>query len=379
MKKHYNLFYFTCIAALLALVGCGKDKELDHTQVTEVTNLFTPENNKFIKLEPASGSAVFEWGKARAEDNGLVFYEVAFDEENGDFSDPLYTIEADNNGTGNTLTMSYSDLNQIADRAGIPAQSVGKVKWTVFSSKGINVKKSSVHHVLELERPEGFSEIPSALYLIGSATEAGEDLGNAIPFKQLRSGVFELYTSLKPGTYNFAASNSGSPTTYSISEGKMVEGGTTIVSGDEKVYRISLNMNNASATFTEIKSVGLWFSAEDKIWYNLPYVGNSTWEIKNAQVEFFQESWGRDERYKFRFTVVNAAGEESMEWFGSQNRDNSRPTSSSAPSYWFMYPVDGSRYDFSFKFNGDADRRNADIKVDFSATANNYTHSVTVK
>jgi hypothetical protein len=68
-----------------------------------------------------------------------------------------------------------------------------------------------------------------------------------------------------------------------------------------------------------------------------------------------------------------------MEWFGSQNKDNSRPTSTSAASYWYMVPVDGSQYDFAFKFNGDADRKNADIKVDFSAAADHYTHSVTVK
>jgi len=379
MKNTFNRIFLVCIATLLFLAGCKKDEELSHTQVSEVTNLFTPENNKFIKLEPASGSAVFEWGQAKAEDNGLVFYEVAFDKEDGDFSDPLYTIESDGSGTNNTLTMSYSDLNQIANMAGIPAQSVGKVKWTVFSSKGINVKKSSVFSVLELERPAGFADIPSALYLTGSATEAGEDLSNAIPFKLVRAGVFEVYTSLKPGTYHFAAGNSGTPTTYSISENKMVEGGNTTVSGDTKVYRIMLNLNNASATFTEIASVGLWFSADNKIWYELPYTGNGTWEIKNAPVEFHQESWGRDERYKFRFNVRNAAGEETMEWFGSQNKDNSRPSSNSAPSYWYMVPVDASQYDFAFKFNENADRKNADIKVDFSAAADQYTHSVTVK
>ena len=379
MKNYFNRIFLVGVATLLFLAGCKEDDELSHTQVTEVTNLFAPESNKFIKLEPASGSAVFEWGQAKAEDNGLVFYEVAFDKEEGDFSDPLYTIESDGSGINNSLTISYSTLNQIANMAGIPAQGTGKVKWTVFSSKGINVKKSSVFSLLELERPAGFADIPSALYLTGSATEAGEDLSKAIPFKLVQNGVFEVYTSLKPGTYHFAAGNTGTPTTYSITENKMVEGGNTTVSGETKVYRIQLNLNNATATYTEIISVGLWFSAENKIWYDLPYAGNSTWEIKNSPVEFYQESWGRDERYKFRFTVKNAAGEEAMEWFGSQNKDNSRPSGNSAPSYWFMVPVDASQYDFTFKFNENADRKNADIKVDFNATAEQYTHSVTVK
>ncbi len=364
---------------MLFLTSCEDDKELDHTQVTEVSNLFTPENNTFIKLEPASGSAVFEWAQAKAEDNGIVFYEVVFDKEAGDFSDPIYSIKSDGNGIGNTLTMSYSSLNQIAKMAGIASQSKGKIKWTVFSSKGINVKKSTVFHLLELERPAGFAEIPSALYITGSASEGGETLSEAIPFKQTQSGVFEIYTSLKAGIYKFASGNSGTPITYSINNGRMVEGGTTTVTGDTKVYRIRLNLNNASAEFTEIKSLGLWFSADNKIWYDLPYAGKGTWEIKNAPVEFKQEGWGRDERYKFRFTVVNAAGEESQEWYGSQNSDNSRPNSNTALSYWYMFPVNSSQYDYSFKFNESADRKNADIKVDFSATADQYTHSVTVK
>ncbi|MFC6997100.1 SusE domain-containing protein [Rufibacter roseus] len=378
MKNLHILRLCTWVAALFLFASCEDDKELDHTQVTEVTNLYTPENNKFIKLEPATGSAVFEWAPAKAEDNGLVFYEVVFDEETGDFSDPLYIIESDNNGMSTSLTMSYGTLNQVAKMAGIASQEIGKVKWTVFSSKGINVKKPSISYMLELERPAGFSEIPSALFLTGSATEAGETVSEAIPFKQTRPGEFEIYTALKAGTYKFISSTTGTPLTFSIQDGKMVEGGATTVTGDQKVYRIRLNLNNATAEFTEIKSLGLWFSAENKIWYELPYTGKGTWEIKNAPVEFFQESWGRDERYKFRFTVVNEAGQESMEWYGSQNRDNSRPTASTQPTYWYMVPVDNSRYDFAFKFNADADRKNADIKVIFSGTSP-YTHSVTVK
>ncbi|WP_423148001.1 SusE domain-containing protein [Rubrolithibacter danxiaensis] len=378
MKTFFNRILFTCISALLVVTGCKKDKELNHTQVSEVKNLFAPENNKYVKLEPASGSLVFEWEQARAEDNGLVLYEVLFDKEDGDFSKPLYSVSSDNNGLYNKLSMSYADLNKVANAAGIQPLGTGKVKWTVVSSKGINVQNSSVSNVLELERPAGFTEIPAQLYLTGSATESGDDLSKAIPFKQVSNGVFEVYTSLKDGTYTFAERNTGTPATYSLNGDKMQEGGSTTVSGDAKVYRISLNFNNASATVTEIISVGLWFSADNKIWYDLPYTGNSTWEIDNAAVVFHQEDWGRDERYKFKFTVKDASGAESAEWFGSKNRDNGRPDAGTPLSYWEMYPVDNSQYDYTFKFNGDADNKNADIKVDFNASGA-YTHSVTIK
>ncbi|MDB5150424.1 MAG: hypothetical protein JWQ57_4444, partial [Mucilaginibacter sp.] len=80
------------IITILMVTGCKKDKTLQHTQVSAVSNLFAPANNKFIQLEPVTGSATFEWAEAHAEDNGLVLYEVAFDKEGGDFSKPVYTI-----------------------------------------------------------------------------------------------------------------------------------------------------------------------------------------------------------------------------------------------------------------------------------------------
>jgi hypothetical protein len=65
-----------------------------------------PEDGKYIKIPSgASGSVSFEWEQARAEDNGLVLYEVAFDKEGGDFSKPLYSVPSDGNGLYNKLTL----------------------------------------------------------------------------------------------------------------------------------------------------------------------------------------------------------------------------------------------------------------------------------
>jgi hypothetical protein len=52
-------------------------------------------------------------------------------------------MPSDGNGLYNKLTISFKDLNKIADLAGIQPQETGKLKWTVMSSKGINVQKST--------------------------------------------------------------------------------------------------------------------------------------------------------------------------------------------------------------------------------------------
>lgn len=377
-----NLYYslIAGIAALLMVAGCKKDKTLGHTEVSAVKTLFAPENNKFVQITAgSSGSVSFEWEQAQAEDNGLVLYEVAFDKVDGDFSKPLYVMPSDNNGLYNKLTLSYSDLNKIATSAGVKPQESGKIKWTVRSSKGINVKASDQSRIIEIQRPAGFTDLPNEVYVTGTATEGGDDLSKAVRFKQTAAGKFEAYTSLKAGTYHFTNRNTGTPTTYSYDGSKITEGGNTTVTGATKVMKIELDFNNATFKATEVVAVGLWFAADNKVWYDLPYVAGGVWQINNASVVFHQETWGRDERYKFRFTLKDAAGTTTTQFYGSVNGDNNRPDANTPATFYYMVPVNSSQYDNCFKFVGAADNKTADIRVDFSASAPAYTHSVTVK
>lgn len=378
MKKNL-LQYITLGLAFLAFMSCDKDDKLNHTAVTAVKHIFTPEDNRFVKLQPAtSASVVFEWEQAKAEDGGLVMYEIAFDKEGGDFSNPVYKMVSDNGGVYNRATVTHKTLNSIASLAGIPSLGTGKLKWTVYASKGINEVQAAVSRTIEVERPAGFANLPADVFITGTATETGADLGSAAKLKQVANGVFEIYTSLKAGTYNFADRNTGSPTTYSISGGDLKEGGTTTVTGDTKVYRINLDFNNASVTMTEIKTIGLWFAPNNTIAFNLSYAGNGIWKAENQAIEFRQESWGRDERYKFRLTV-NDGGADDFEWMGSSNADNQRPTSGSPASYWFLNKIaNNDQWNYSYKFQTEADNSNCDIIVNFT-TDGPYTHQVVIK
>ncbi|WP_028296999.1 SusE domain-containing protein [Olivibacter sitiensis] len=364
-----------CAIASLVYSSCNKDKELSHTEVSEVSNLYLPKDDAFVKL--GTGSETFEWEMARAADNGLVMYEVVFDKADGDFSNPLYRLPSDGNGMQRNLTVTHARLNQIAEMAGIAAMETGTVLWSVVSSKGINAQRAVAIHKLHLERPMGFSTLPSELYITGDASEGGSDVGNALAFKQIANGEFEIYTKLGNGSYSFLDGRNENAQVYSINtDGIIVEGGSSEHSG-EKIYRIKLNFNNASVQMTEINELALWFAPDDTFWFTIPYTGNGTWEVQNVDVVFKQESWGRDERYKFRFKVIDG-GEEKEEWYGSRNTDNNRPTSTTQASYWFMVPVTNDRWNNSFKFDGDVDNKKAHVKVIFNREVEAYTHSVTV-
>jgi len=378
MKNIANKLFCAALLLVVGITGCKKDKTLEHTQVTAVAALFAPANDAYVKLDPKAGSTDFQWEQARAEDGGVVLYEVVFDKVDGDFSKPLFSYASEGNGLYPRLSLTHTELNKIASNAGIESLMAGKIKWTVRSSKGVNVQQSAEVRTLELERPAGFSEIPADLYLTGAASEGGDDLAKAMQFKKTATGVFEIYTALKPGAYHFAERNSGTPKTFSVDGDNLKNGGSVDYAGATKVYRIRVDFNTATVNYTEIVSIGLFFSADNKVIFTLPYTSNGQFVASNQPVVFHQESWGRDERYKFQMSVKKADGSTAVEWYGSTNRDNQAATADSPPSYFNVVPVDNSQYDFSFKFNHAADNKNVDVALKFNAESA-YTHTVTVK
>src|SRR5687767_9391084 len=161
MKYFKNLTWCIMLSPLFTFFGCEDDKDLN-LNLTEVKTLMAPENNASIVLKPSQNlSLSFQWDRARAEDGSLVLYEVMFDEEDGDFSTPFYTIASDGKGVENKLTLSHTDLNNIAKAGGSDFFEKKKFKWTVLAAKGSNIKITQDARIIELERPGGFAVLPS--------------------------------------------------------------------------------------------------------------------------------------------------------------------------------------------------------------------------
>jgi hypothetical protein len=366
MKTIYSKLLILVCA--IFIVSCEKDDTLSHTNVSAVKALYSPANNKFFDLG-AQSSAVFEWEGAKAEDNGVVLYDVVFDRENGDFSNPIYIIPSDGKGFQKTLNISFTELNKIATLAGIESETIGKLKWTVYSSKGINVQKSEVSGIIEVQRPGGFPT-PDQLFITGTASEKGDVTADAQAFKKVGATTFEIYTKLQAGSYKFITRKNGTPEVFFINAGKLKQDGTTTVTGTSKVYKIKVDFSDGSTTMTEIQKIELWFSPTAEYLFEYTYSGGGIWKAANKRIVFKQESWGRDERYKFKFTL--AGGEQ---WYGSVNGDNNRPDANTAASFWYMVPVTNDRWNNSYKFATPIDNSNVDAEINFSATAPAYTHS----
>lgn len=156
---------YTLVLSFLFVWGaCSEDGEVRDLGVTSVQTFYEPVNGKTFVLQPsASASLYFEWEPARAEDNGAVLYEVAFDKADGDFSTPLYTTASDNNGGDNHATLTHKQLNQIAELAGVNAGEEGTLKWTVYSSKGIQPVKAEEERRLVITRLAGLTDMSAPL------------------------------------------------------------------------------------------------------------------------------------------------------------------------------------------------------------------------
>jgi len=376
MKTSYiKIVLFVC--AVLSLAGCTKDVTLNNQNVTAVKTLYEPVDNKSIVLQAsATASVYFEWEPALAADGSLTLYEVAFDKVGGDFSKPLYIATADGNGVNTHASISHKQINKIAALAGIASSATGKMIWTVISSKGVNPKIGSVSNTLEVTRLAGFADVPASVYITGEGSEGGSDITKAGAMKSISDGVFEIYTQLTAGkTYHFTDANVGTPRTfYTDSKGTLLEGATTCTVATTGVYRIDLDFSIGASTMTQIIKWEFYFCPLDQFQFALNYVANGVWTAKSQPITFKQESWGRDQRYKFRMTTLDSTGAQAYEWWGAPASLDSAP--SGLDSYYYLVPADNSQWNDKFKLATIMDLSLVDMSVIMSASGP-YTHSVT--
>ncbi|PWS30469.1 SusE domain-containing protein [Pedobacter paludis] len=368
-KKLFAMVLVVCTAA----ISCKKDEKALNENISTIGGLSLPANQASIKLTPsnASASQQFKWTAATPEDGGLILYEVAFDKEGGNFTNPVFKVVSDGGGVQPQVTISHKDLTKIAALCGINSSSTGKVNWTVIASKASSKKVGQESRSLQLERPAGFAEVPTDLYLTGSATESGDDVTKGIKFKKLEDGVYELYTSLKAGTYQLTDKQTAAGRKF-YAEGALLKEGTSAITviGSTKVYYLKYDFNVASVVeMSEIQSVGLYMSAYASEIGQLSYTSGGTWQSGVIPVVFYQFSWGRDERYKF--ALHTSAG---IKYMGSSNVNNVSPVGQAA-SYFYLNAVTNDQWNNTYKFNPSADNKSIKATVNLGATGP-YTHNI---
>ncbi|MCT4587174.1 MAG: SusE domain-containing protein [Carboxylicivirga sp.] len=376
MKSILNRITYLFLASV-ALFACSEDTEFN-TKVSAVKQLYTPVADKVIELEASTtATSLFEWEQAKAENGGLVLYEIAFDNADGDFNKPLYTLTSDNNGLFNQATVPHKTLNKIAEFAGIEPGQTGDIKWTVFSTKGLNEVKGEEERIVKITSLPGISNPPSELFITGEGAETGTDISTARQLKSLEKGVFEIYTRLEANKdFYFVDKKEDDAKSYGFN-GKIVVPEARGQITETGVYKVYLDLTIGAYSITKVSKIELYFSPKNEYWAELAYENNGVFKAEDVNIEFKQEGWGRDERYKFKMTMMKG-DEEVIQWLGSKNSDNSRPQADAPESYFFLYPVNNSQYDYSFKFADNIDYSRSDVII-YMQGEGDYRHEVVFK
>lgn len=351
-----NKILFTSITFLTLALGvftsCEKVKEFESVSVTSVPKLYEPVEDRYAVIEDVS-NLYFEWEKAQAEDNSVVYYDILFDKLDGDFSNPIYIYQADGNGLNTGATITQKGLNRIARLAGAKAEEEAVVKWTVRSNRGMNFALAQESRTITLLRMAGLEDLDDGerLYIGG----AGSEQGQRVKMIEAESGTYyEIYTKLEAGEpfYFYTRLQANSDRIISIKEdGESLEetaGGEALTYAVDKagVYRIKLDFKNKKISFEEINRVAIRNS-----WTNVRGIFNYTekgvWELMNYNVQLQKTDWGFDERYKIEFTVDG----KQEDWGQIKDKFFDNRPSIDRAGYRDMAPTDNGQWNGSqFKF-----------------------------
>ncbi|GAB3020125.1 hypothetical protein GCM10027051_26650 [Niabella terrae] len=367
------------IAFLLLLLanGCKKNEmEYKDPKVSPVDALYAPQENQQLVLSSDQGSsALFQWAPSHAQDGQLVSYEVTFYKES-DPETPIYRVVSEQGGKELYANVSHLDINRACAAAGIPTGETGNVLWSVVSWRGLSSATCPQKNLLTVKRLEGFESIPETVFITGEASEGGADASQALAMKKTGNGQFEIYTELKSdGGFSFIDRTTGEPNRYYIdAANKLAEAGTDQQSTVEAtgVYRITLDFTNKGVTSMKINRVGVFFCPENKIVLDLSYQGAGVWSGTGV-INFRQESWGKDERYKFQMETS-----QGVKQLGTVNGTDSRPPANAPAAYFYARLLDqNSQWDDKWKFATEVDGANTTVNLILKSDGA-YTHSYTV-
>lgn len=350
----------TFLAAALALAGCQKKYELD-IEFKMPDELVSPSAE--IALDVTSSKTVtLAWNGGAAADGGIILYNVLFDKEGGNFSEPIETFASDL-GASSELTLTHAQLNTLARKAGVKAGNIGSIIWTVTGSKGGVTKTMEDFAVIRFQRGEGIDNIPEQLFVNGAAcTEKGQQ------FRKISDGLFVIYTKLTAGKLQFTSAKDGGSKFYADATGKLAEGDVyTDAEAVDGAARITVNFNTLSVTTDKIGEIYVENRWDQINMAELSYVGNGRFEGV-GEILF---SANGDERYSFHVMV----NDEEKRWGSNKGNDGTAPDGTEA--FWDIYEQNWDAWNNLWKFVK-ADKDKSATFVIETNKDNRWFHSVLV-
>ena len=300
------------LAATPFVSGCSDEGNEINYNIQTGNKLYLPAENESIDL--SLGSDVrFEWSPSIAEDNGFVSYELLFDRENGDFSQPLAAMTSQLTGSQTYLSVTAKELNTVARAAGLGIMESGNIRWTVRASKGINGSIYTESRLLSVTTMNSMSPLPQSVTLQGEATE---DPAAGIPMvvsagidnEAATEGTFECFTKIKSGADFTVVDDLGRY--YELNEDGTLSYSETPVNNRmsaEGIYWIKIDFGvmtwePKAITKMEYYAASWVDNKMSKVNEPMTYVGKGVWELLDYENTISDNS-ANDSRHRFNATL----------------------------------------------------------------------------
>lgn len=390
------LFSLIFISAFF-MTGCVEDKIYPiETVIRPFEHMPTPAGRTIIVTKTdtvytSTDSIVFYWNRTTAENGTPVYYSVVFTGENGNFENPAYAISSNNIGWDDTLRVASKTLDLIAEKCGVGSEQTGKIRWRVKASNGVNHVLSTNESLFNVKRPKGIADYPITLFLMGTATSAGNDASLAIKGSYVRTGTFEFITTLKPGNYYFVDSKKEGAKTYMVNNGQISFGNTSVSpAASEQLYRIRMVLYNAESTIFEIHKMELIIPDRPSsatvsptaglAIAELDYKGEGVWAKTNIPaLKPDGTNITNGLQYKFRMTGKFAGDAEMTAYYYGYFTDsdpvaNAGVPNNTSPESWYYSKETNSLDKNYYRFPNGAGGKKLDVAVYLTPGLKNYYH-----
>lgn len=288
MKKLKLLF--CAFVAFAFVVSCAEDDNMAPVGEWELTEPLLEVPNTELELNQGLPNESFEfsWEPAVSSERYQVRYSLVIDTLGSeDFSSPIFSKTSNDGGKATKVALTATEIDLALSYAGFPADEEAAVAVAVIATsidKQTNNAKEVSFKRFETEHK------PQQVFLSGAATEAGSELGSALPLRALENAEgnltyeFEIYTHLEAGQGFKVYSKQNLPAhVYGGSEGELVKNGEAISVAESGEYRLKVNLEAGTYDLLKIDHISLVGDVIPAGWGGdepLEYIGNGIWESK---------------------------------------------------------------------------------------------------
>jgi hypothetical protein len=206
--KNIRSFAILPLMALMLVFGCSDDDLNENIGQAGPLELSITANEMVLEPSMYLNNFTFSWTTGTNENTGAsISYKLELDLNGNEFANP---VEYDFGKNKYSFDMNVATLNNIllTTFGGVPGEPLS-LQARVTASFGMDTVQDQTSTVDLTFTP--YKPLTSTLYMVGSATTAGWDIGNAIPMVQSSSNPMEFRYSgqMNSGNFKFAVNTEG--------------------------------------------------------------------------------------------------------------------------------------------------------------------------